>query len=163
MVGIDRVDARRSSRRSLKPLLAQHRGRIGGCQKADFSVASGDAIVLQVHFPRERLCGLVIARPFAAAPDPDQAIGAAPPTARVLTGSLNLRRTLLRTGRFVTVMPHSLPRFGPDQEWVKVLPIDLPTWTVPTMLITLRNRTLSPVAERLAEHTRVLARSLAAG
>ncbi|NTX31404.1 hypothetical protein HT746_30545 [Burkholderia pyrrocinia] len=55
-----------------------------------------------------------------------QAIGAAPPTARALTGSLNLRRTLLRTGRFVTVMPHSLLRFGPDQEWIKVLSIDLP-------------------------------------
>lgn len=183
-----------------------------------FSVASGDAPVLQAHFLRERLCELVIARPFAAAPDPDmngeplfhehlrivvsnrsewarkrrrpaladlvdapwilspnevgphspiveafRAIGADPPTASVLTGSLNLRRTLLRTGRFVTVMPHSLLRFGPDQEWIKVLPIDLPTWAVPTMLITLRNRTLSPVAERFAEHARVLARSLAAG
>ncbi|MGU7768797.1 LysR family transcriptional regulator [Burkholderia sp. MR1-5-21] len=183
-----------------------------------FSVASGDAPVLQTHFLRERICELVIARPFAAAPDPDmqgeslfheqmrivvsnrsewartrrrvtlvdlvdapwilspnevaphspiveafRAIGADPPSARTLTGSLNLRRTLLRTGRFVTVMPHSLLRFGPDQEWIKVLPIDLPTWTVPTMLITLRNRTLSPVAERFAEHARMLARSLSAG
>ncbi|WP_175959050.1 hypothetical protein [Burkholderia pyrrocinia] len=60
-------------------------------------------------------------------------------------------------------MPHSLLRFGADQEWIKVLPIDLPTWTVPTMLITLRNRTRSPVAERFAEYARVLARALAAG
>ncbi|MDN7879658.1 LysR family transcriptional regulator [Burkholderia aenigmatica] len=183
-----------------------------------FSVASGDAPVLQAHFLRERICELVVARPFAAAPEPDmngeplfheqmkivvsnrsawaakrrrlvladlvdapwilspneigqhspiveafRAIDAEPPVVRVLTGSLNLRRTLLRTGRFVTVMPHSLLRFGPDQEWIKVLPIELPTWTVPTMLITLRNRTLSPVAERFAEHARSLARSLAAG
>ncbi len=183
-----------------------------------FSVASGDAPVLQAHFLRERICELVVARPFAAAPEPDmngeplfheqmrivvsnrsawaakrrrlvladlvdapwilspneigqhspiveafRAIDAEPPVVRVLTGSLNLRRTLLRTGRFVTVMPHSLLRFGPDQEWIKVLPIELPTWTVPTMLITLRNRTLSPVAERFAEHARTLARSLAAG
>lgn len=180
------------------------------------SVASGDAPVLQAHFLRERICELVIARPFTAVPDPDmhgeplfherlrivvsnqsewaakrrrfsladfvdapwilspnevaphspvfeafRAIGAEPPSARVLTGSLNLRRTLLRTGRFVTVMPHSLLHFGPDKEWNKVLPIDLPTWSVPTMLITLRNRTLSPVAERFAEHARRLAGSLA--
>ena len=71
MVGIDRVDACRSWRRSLEPVLAQHCGRIYGCQKADFSVASGDATVLQVHVLRERLCELVIATPFAAAPDPD--------------------------------------------------------------------------------------------
>ncbi|MBN3785903.1 LysR family transcriptional regulator [Burkholderia sp. Ac-20353] len=181
-----------------------------------FSVASGDAPVLQTHFLRERICELVIARPFTAAPDPDmsgeplfheqlrivvsnnsewavkrrrltladlvdapwilspnevgphspifeafRAIGAKPPSARTLTGSLNLRRTLLRTGRFVTVMPHSLLHFGPDQEWIKVLAIELPTWAVPTMLITLRNRTLSPVAERFAEHARRLARTLA--
>ncbi|MGF6548648.1 LysR family transcriptional regulator [Paraburkholderia youngii] len=90
------------------------------------------------------------------------AINAELPVARVLTGSLNLRRSLLQTGRFVTVMPHSLLRFGPDKAWIKVLPIDLPTWKVPTMIITLKNCTLSPVAERFVDQARTLAKSLAA-
>ncbi|VWB37828.1 hypothetical protein BLA6993_01673 [Burkholderia lata] len=98
--------------------------------------------------------------PHSPVVDAFRAIGTEPADARVLTGSLNLRRTLLRTGGFVTVMPHSLLHYGPDREWIKVLPIDLPAWTVPTMLITLRNRTLSTVAERFAEYARKLARSL---
>ncbi|MBP0595942.1 LysR family transcriptional regulator [Paraburkholderia sp. LEh10] len=179
-----------------------------------FSVASGDAPVLESHFLRDRLCELAIARPFAAAPASDMhgeplfheqlrvvvssdsewaarrrptlgdlidapwilsaneigqhspvveafvATGAELPAARVLTGSLNLRRSLLQTGRFVTVMPHSLLRFGPDRSWVKVLPIDLPAWKVATMIITLKNRTLSPVAERFVDHARTLAKLL---
>lgn len=88
------------------------------------------------------------------------AIGAEPPAARVLTGSLNLRRSLLQSGRFVTVMPHSLLRFGPDRSWIKVLPIDLPAWKDATMIITLKNRALSPVAERFADHARTLAKML---
>lgn len=89
-----------------------------------------------------------------------RAMGTELPVARVQTGSLNLRRSLLQTGRFVTVMPNSLLRFGPDREWLKVLPIDLPEWRVPTMIITLNNRALSPVAKRFVDHARTLARSL---
>ncbi|HET9578109.1 MAG TPA: LysR family transcriptional regulator substrate-binding protein, partial [Usitatibacter sp.] len=79
----------------------------------------------------------------------------------VLTGSLNLRYGLLATGRFVTVAPHSLLRFGSYRGGLKVLPIALPRWREPTSLITIRGRTLSPLAREFVDVVRQLARPLA--
>lgn len=82
------------------------------------------------------------------------------PSCKVLTGSLNVRYTLLATGRFVTVMPHSLLRFGAGRSSLKVLPIEIGQWTMPTMLLTLANRSLSPAAKTFLDIVRELCRPL---
>ena len=41
-------------------------------------------------------------------------VGLGVPNATILSNSLNLRNSLLATGRFVTVAPGSMLRFGPD-------------------------------------------------
>jgi DNA-binding transcriptional LysR family regulator len=76
------------------------------------------------------------------------------------SGSLTTRYTLLNTGRFVTMVPHSLLPFGQHGEMFKTLPITLPPWRTPTMILTLRNRTLSPAAQLFLSQLRELARPL---
>ena len=85
------------------------------------------------------------------------ATGAVLPQSKVLSGSLNLRQSLLATGRFVTVMPDSFLNFGIDHLPIKVLPIMLPKWSIATSIITLKNRTLSPVASLFIDCARDLA------
>jgi len=79
------------------------------------------------------------------------------PRVRMITGSLNIRHKLLTTGRFVTVMPHSMLRFVARRPELRILPIELPMWHTPTMIITLRNRTLGPAANILMAEIRLLA------
>lgn len=78
----------------------------------------------------------------------------------MLSGSLNVRYTLLATGRFVTVMPHSLLCFGGTRQLVKVLPVEIGQWHAPTTVITLANRSLSPTAEAYLDIVRELSRPL---
>lgn len=178
-----------------------------------FSVESGDAPVLLLHFLRERTCELVIARPyrqvdadFDAAPlfhermsvvvgpghrfaarrkislaelanEPwllsrNELMSGSPlasaferdglelPRARIVTGSLNLRYPLLATGRFVTIAPHSLLRFGQTRGTLKLLPVELPAWSQPTCIVTLSGRTLSPVAQSFIDVARELTKDL---
>jgi DNA-binding transcriptional LysR family regulator len=90
-----------------------------------------------------------------------RAIGIEGPRTTVWSSSLNLRNSLLATGRYVTVMPESVLRFGPQGTWFKVLPIDLPRWRLPIAVMTLKNRALNPVAELFIERARELAKPLA--
>lgn len=68
------------------------------------------------------------------------------PRRRVVTGSLNLRYSLLATGSCVTVVPHSLLKFGTPRGALKLLPLELPAWTEPTCVLSLKGRAMSPVA-----------------
>ncbi len=92
-----------------------------------------------------------------------RAIGLGMPRARILSDSLNLRNSLLETGRFLTVVPGSVLRFGPKRTLFKVLPIELPRWPYPVAIITLKNRTLSPVAQLFIECARAVTRPLVTG
>ena len=83
------------------------------------------------------------------------------PTCTILTGSLNVRYCLLATGRFITMMPHSLLKLGAVRLPVKVLPIELPWWRYPMMIFTLKNRSVSPLAELFIDTVRELSRPLA--
>lgn len=75
------------------------------------------------------------------------AIGQPMPGARVVTGSLALRYRLLRSGDFVSLMPEAALRLGAVPPHVRVLPIAMPHWAVPTAVATLKGRTLPPLAE----------------
>ena len=87
--------------------------------------------------------------------------GLALPACSLLTGSLNVRYTLLATGRFVTVMPRSLLRYAAARSALKVLPIELGRWLMPTMVLTVADHSLSPAAETFLGIVRELARPLA--
>jgi DNA-binding transcriptional LysR family regulator len=82
------------------------------------------------------------------------------PTSRVITGSLNLRYALLGMGEFVTVVPHSLLRFGPRRVTLKLLPLELPAWPAPTCILTLKGRNLSPVAQLFIDVAREMTQDL---
>jgi DNA-binding transcriptional LysR family regulator len=90
-----------------------------------------------------------------------RAVGVEAPRVVVLSNSLNLRYGLLASGRFLTMFPNSLLRYGPQRGSIRVLPIKLPRWHIPTSVVTLKDRTLSPIAQLFIECLRELARPLA--
>ncbi len=92
----------------------------------------------------ELMAGSPIATAFAAQ-------GLPLPRTRIVTGSLNLRYSLLASGRFVTVVPHSLLKFTTPRGTLKLLPLELPAWTQPTSILTLKGRTLGPIARQFID------------
>lgn len=87
-------------------------------------------------------------------------LGLAVPQATVLGLSLPLRNGLLATGRFLTIVPGSVLRFGAERTFLKVLPVKLPRWRLPVAILTLKNRALTPVAKMFIEQTRRIAETL---
>jgi len=88
------------------------------------------------------------------------AIGQPTPAARVVTGSLALRYRLLRSGDFVSLMPEAALRLGAVPPHVRVLPVEIPLWAVPTAMATLKGRTLPPLAALVSEKLRQAALKL---
>ena len=72
-----------------------------------------------------------------------------------------MRISLLATGRFLTIFPTSVLRFPTKRPEIKVLPVKLPMSRAPVGIVTLKNRTLSPVARIFIEHAREVAKPLA--
>jgi DNA-binding transcriptional LysR family regulator len=88
------------------------------------------------------------------------AVGLEGPRVVVLSNSVNLRYGLLATGRFLTMFPNSLLCYGPPRTSIRILPIKLPRWHVATSVVTIRDRTLSPIAQLSIECLLELARPL---
>jgi LysR family pca operon transcriptional activator len=65
------------------------------------------------------------------------------------------------TGRFVTIFPASVLGLLKTRSEIKVLPVDLPMARVPNVIVTVRNRILSPVAQLFIEQAREVAKPLA--
>jgi DNA-binding transcriptional LysR family regulator len=86
--------------------------------------------------------------------------GLSMPMARLLTYSMDLRVKLSAGGRFITVVPKSMLRLEGDQHSLKMLPIELPARPWPISILTLTNRTLSPVVARFIECAREVANSV---
>ena len=84
------------------------------------------------------------------------------PRERVSAGSILLRNHLLATGRFLTVLPDSVLRYNAKQWSLKALPIDLRIKPRPIAVVTLKNRTLSPVVQLFIEDLRAVAKSMLA-
>jgi DNA-binding transcriptional LysR family regulator len=85
------------------------------------------------------------------------------PRAKVSSLSVHVRNHLLATGRYLTILPGSVLRFNAKHWSLKALPIDLGIKPVPTAIVTLKNRTLSPVVQIFIEEARAIAKSLLAG
>jgi DNA-binding transcriptional LysR family regulator len=90
-------------------------------------------------------------------------LGLPGPRVVVLSSSLNIRYGLLATGRFITMIPDAVLHYGPVRASIRVLPIPLPRWHVPTCVVTLKDRTLSPLAKLFIEALHELAKPLAKG
>jgi DNA-binding transcriptional LysR family regulator len=85
------------------------------------------------------------------------------PRATVVTFPIEARMSLLATGRFLTIFSSSVLRFPTRRPEIKVLPVEMPKAHVPNGIVTLKGRTLSPVAQLFIEHARELAKSMARG
>jgi DNA-binding transcriptional LysR family regulator len=85
--------------------------------------------------------------------------GLDPPSATVLTVSLHLYMRLIETGRWLGLVPASVMRFGGRQMHLKILPVKVSSPPAPVGFITVKDRTLTPLAERFIECTRTVANS----
>jgi DNA-binding transcriptional LysR family regulator len=97
--------------------------------------------------------------PGAAAMEAFRASGLDYPRATLVTNSPEVRISLLATGRFLTIANSF--EFRTRRPELKVLPVALPMARVPAAIVTLKNRTLSPVAKLFIQHAREAARPLA--
>jgi len=85
------------------------------------------------------------------------------PRAAVVTESPEVRLSLMSTGRYLTVLSDSALKFSIGRRELKILPVKLPTVPVPNGIVTLKNRTLSPLAKLFIEHACEVAKPLAKG
>src|ERR1019366_2985965 len=103
--------------------------------------------------PLDSLYGLVVAEAFRAG-----RLDVAPATA--FTSVTAARNALVATGRFVSMVQGSVMRFNLNNPAFKVLPIDLPTTRRPIGAITLKTRTLSPVARLFIDCAHEVAKAI---
>ena len=73
--------------------------------------------------------------------------------------SIPLHHHLLATGRSLTMLPMSMLRFGKHLP-LKLLPVATPKNTYPTGIVTLKGRTLGPLAQLFMDCARDEARPL---
>lgn len=93
--------------------------------------------------------------------DAFRANGVEPPRARIHAEAYSLRIRLAATGRFLAIVPASIMRFPGMPGSIKALPIGLPTTRRKISIVTLRNRTLSPLAQLFIQCAREIAKPLA--
>jgi len=86
--------------------------------------------------------------------------GLGEPREAVSASSMLLRNRLLATGRYATVLPDSVLRFNAKQWALKALPIDLDMKPMSVTIISVKNRTVSPVVQLLVEQVRATAKSI---
>lgn len=101
--------------------------------------------------PAETVVGMEIAKVF-------RANGLEPPVAHAVTFSIPLHFHLLATGRMITLLPRSMVAFGRRLP-LKTMPVRMTALPSPTCIVTLKNRTLGPLAEEFIAAARKLGRS----
>jgi DNA-binding transcriptional LysR family regulator len=82
------------------------------------------------------------------------------PKISLMTLSVHLRTNMVASGHFITTFPHSVARLHADRFSLKVLPVDLPVRPWPVAIVTLKNRTLSPIVERFIAYVRDFTRPM---
>jgi DNA-binding transcriptional LysR family regulator len=86
--------------------------------------------------------------------------GLDPPRRAVTTHSIQLLTALLATGRFLAVLSRSMLRLSGKRLGLRALPVNLPLWSGPVGIVTLKNRTLSPASELFIDCAREIAKPL---
>jgi DNA-binding transcriptional LysR family regulator len=90
-----------------------------------------------------------------------RAKGLKEPNVSLVTYSVHVRADLVATGDYLTAFPASVLRFNAERFGLKVLPVDLPVRPWPVAIVTLKNRTLSPVVQRFVDHVRLVTKPMA--
>lgn len=83
------------------------------------------------------------------------------PRRGVVCASVQMHDALLSTGLYLAMRPTSVVRFGRKHPSVKVLPVKMPVLPGPVGIITLKGRTISPVAQLFIDCVREIAKPLA--
>jgi DNA-binding transcriptional LysR family regulator len=81
------------------------------------------------------------------------------PSATVVTVSLHLYMHLIETGCWLGLVPASVMRFGGKRMHLKVLPVKTLSPPAPVGFVAVKDRTLTPLAERFVECSRKVANS----
>jgi DNA-binding transcriptional LysR family regulator len=107
-----------------------------------------------VQLPEDSLFGAMVVEVF-------RAHGHEPPRPTVVTHSEYLKNDFLAKGRFLTVLPGFMLKVAGWHPPLKALPIALPHTRAPIGLITLKGRTLTPLAQLFIETVRAVAKPMA--
>jgi len=83
------------------------------------------------------------------------------PIRNVAFGAIHLHLTLAANGPFLALVPDSILRFGADRFALKVLPVPSPVRSWPVGFMTLKNRTIGPIAQRFMDCARQVTKPLA--
>jgi DNA-binding transcriptional LysR family regulator len=95
------------------------------------------------------------------ASDAFRAAGLEPPRSAMVTTTGVARIALVAKGRFLAIASESVLKFGGWEKSIKILPIDLATKAGAVGISTLKNRTLSPVAQLFIDCAREVAKPMA--
>jgi DNA-binding transcriptional LysR family regulator len=87
--------------------------------------------------------------------------GLAPPEPSVSTHSIPVQVNMMTSSRHLSVLPGSMLHFSAKRLGLKVLRVHLRHRPSPVAIITLKDRSLSPLAQLFIETTRNVARPLA--
>lgn len=90
-----------------------------------------------------------------------QRIGLNPPARSVTVGSAQCTSSLVASGQYLGVLGSMFLHFRPPSVRLKVLPVELSIAAPPINVITLKNRTLSPVAQLFLDFAREVTKSVA--
>lgn len=82
------------------------------------------------------------------------------PRPGIVSLSMHLHCSLIGTGRFLGMLPVSVLRFNAQRFAIKALPIKMPESNAPIAIVTLKNRTLSPIAKIFIEHAHKVTESM---
>jgi len=82
------------------------------------------------------------------------------PKVILTTFSVHLRTHLLAARDFVTALPRSVVELNAARFGLKMLPVQLPNRPWPVAIVTLKNRTLSPVVQLFIEHLRAFTKAM---
>jgi len=104
--------------------------------------------------PPDSLVGSVFLAAFRSA-------GLDYPRVTVVTFPHVVRNSMLATGRFLTVLQHSVLRYPAEHPLIKRLRVEFPVTSGPMGIVTLKNRMLSPVAQLFIDGAREVAKPLA--
>jgi len=89
--------------------------------------------------------------------------GLSMPKVVLSTFSTHIRASMVGSGRFIATFPKSVAHFYAKQFELKVLQVDLPVRPWPVAILTLKNRTISPVVHLFIDHVRRSTASIYAG
>jgi DNA-binding transcriptional LysR family regulator len=85
------------------------------------------------------------------------------PRHTIVTESIQLQSALLATGQFLGALSESTVRLSGKRLSLKALPVEFDIRPGPVGIVTLKNRTISPMAQLFIEHARKVAKPLAKG